>query len=160
MWIVVEKMCSCLLQQISSNRKPTAGFPVSPVLRNYDGFCCATHCILMNTSPEIPGYLSDTLAASSVNSLISPSSLREEEAWRGRVFSARRAPPRYIYETTRAMIHGKSRLMRWRITQTLSAVNRSKSTPISRRPGSYSRIPFCLKTSFTRNIITFQVITA
>lgn len=30
-------------------RKPTAGVPVSPVLRNYDGFCCATHCILMNT---------------------------------------------------------------------------------------------------------------
>lgn len=91
-WIVVETTCSCLLQQISSNRKPTAGVPVSPVLRNYDGFCCATHCILMNTSPEIPGCLSDTVAASSVYSSISTSSLREEEGvTRSRIFGRLRA---------------------------------------------------------------------
>lgn len=78
-------------------RKPTAGVPVSPVLRNYDGFCCATHCILMNISPEIPGCLSNTVTASSVYSSISPSSLREEEGvTRSRIFGATRASALYL----------------------------------------------------------------
>lgn len=53
----------------------------------------------MTTSQEIPGCLSETVAASSVYSSISPSSLRE--VTRSRIFGATRASALYLRDDAR-----------------------------------------------------------